>query len=144
MKIAIGSDHAGYELKEKIIKLFQAELQEHHLKDFGCSGAEQSVDYPNIANEVCTAILRSEFERGILICGSGIGISIAANRHRGIRAALCADVIAARLCRQHNNANILCLGDWFVTGKMAAEITKVWLTTEFEGGRHQRRVDLLD
>ena len=139
MRIAIGCDHRGLNLKQFIIKLI-AEAK-HGYEDFGCYTTE-SVDYPDIAQKVGEAVARGDFERGILICNTGIGMSIAANKVKGIRAALCYNAFNARQARQHNDANILCLG----AGKEqkqgpVAEIVEAFLTGEFEGGRHQRRVD---
>ena len=137
MRIAIGCDHTGLNLKEFIIKLIVE--AEHSYQDFGCYTTD-SVDYPDIAKKVAEAVARGEFEAGILICATGIGMSIAANKINGIRAALCHDVFGARRTRQHNDANILCLGIEEETG-LISEIVKAFLSDEFEGGRHQRRVD---
>ena len=137
MKIALGSDHRGCGMKEKIIQL----LTEHkyEFKDFGCH-TEQAVDYPDIAVKVAEAVVRGEFERGILICGTGIGMSMAANKRKEIRAALCYKPEYAALTRMHNDANVLCLGE--MNGdELNREVLKVFLGTEFEGGRHQRRID---
>jgi ribose 5-phosphate isomerase B len=139
MRIAIGGDHHGLELKQSIINLITE--AGHSYEDFGGYTADP-VDYPDIAKKVAEAVARSDFERGILICNNGIGMSIAANKVKGIRAALCYTAFNARRTRQHQNANILCLG----AGKEqvqepAAEIVNAFLTGEFEGGRHQRRVD---
>ncbi len=137
MRIAIGCDHRGLELKEFIIKLI-AEAG-HSYEDFGCYTAD-SVDYPDIAKKVAEAVAQSHFKRGILICNTGIGMSIAANKVKGIRAALCHDASTARRARQHNDANVLCLAG---EGKQATtpEILEAFLDTDFEGGRHLRRVD---
>jgi ribose 5-phosphate isomerase B len=139
MRIAIGADHRGLELKKSIIQLINT--TEHECKDLG-SYTTEPVDYPDIAREVAEAVVRGDFELGILICDTGIGMSIAANKFRGIRAALCHDEFGASRARQHNDANILCLG----TGKEqvqepVAEIVNAFLTAEFEGSRHQRRLD---
>lgn len=139
MRIAIGSDHWGVGLKQSIIKLLTD--AGHSYEDYGCFTTE-SVDYPDIARKVAEAVARGNFERGILICNNGIGMSIAANKVKGIRAALCYTAFNARRTRQHNDANILCLG----AGEEQAqeplsEIIDAFLTTEFEGGRHQRRLD---
>lgn len=140
-KIVIASDHGGFELKQFLI----AELQKegYEIADFGTDSAE-SVDYPHYAQKVAKAILNKEFERGILICGTGIGVCISANRFKGIRAGLCHTVDEARLTRQHNNANIICFGGRTMDQKVALECTKIFMTTEFEGGRHQRRIDKID
>ena len=139
MRIAIGCDHRGLNLKQLVMKLI-AEAG-HSYEDFGCYTTD-SVDYPDIAKKVAEAVAKGEFERGILICGTGIGMSIAANKVKGIRAALCHDVFSARRARQHNDANILCLGAQEEQG-LISEIVEAFLTCEFEGGRHQRRVDMI-
>ena len=139
MRIAIGCDHRGLNLKQFVIKLI-AEV-EHSYEDFGCYTTD-SVDYPDIAKEVAEAVARGDFERGILICNNGIGMSIAANKVKGIRAAPCYNAFNARRTRQHNDANILCLGAGEEQEQEpVAEIVNAFLTSEFEGGRHQRRVD---
>jgi len=135
MKIAIGADHAGFELKEAL----RSFLKEHELKDFGTYSAE-SADYPDFAHPVAVAVESGEFDLGILICGSGNGIAITANKHQGIRAAVCWNTELASLARKHNNANILCLPARFISIKEAQEITNTFLNTEFEGGRHTNRV----
>lgn len=138
MKIAIGSDHGGYNLKEDIKKYLKENGIE--FKDFGTDSVD-SCDYPDYAFRVSRAVAEGEFDKGILICGTGIGISIAANKVKGIRAALCGDTFSARMSREHNDANILCLGER-VTGRgLAEEIVAVWLEVEFAGGRHKTRVD---
>jgi ribose 5-phosphate isomerase B len=139
MRIAIGGDHWGVELKKAIIKLLAD--SGHSYEDFGTDTTDP-VDYPDIAQKVAEAVARGDFERGILICNNGIGMSMAANKVKGIRAALCYTAFNAQRTRQHQDANILCLG----AGKEqkqepVAEIVKSFLTTEFEGGRHQRRID---
>jgi len=136
MKIAIGADHAGFEYKEAIT----AFLNEHEVKDFGTYSSD-SVDYPDFAHPVSLAVEAEEFDLGILICGSGNGIAITANKHQGIRAAICWNTELASLARQHNNANILCLPARFISIKEAQEITFTFLKTDFEGGRHQNRVN---
>lgn len=138
MKIAIGSDHGGFELKECIKEFLQGEGIEY--KDFGTYDTS-SVDYPDFASKVASAVVSGECDRGILCCGTGIGISIAANKVPGIRAALCGDCYSAKMSRMHNDANILCMGGRVVGKGLGVEIVKVWLETEFEGGRHQRRID---
>ena len=141
MRIAIGADHAGFILKEHL----RARLAEagHELRDFGAHSAE-SVDYPDYAALVAGAVAGGSAERGILVCGSGIGMAIAANRVRGVRAAACIDLYSARLCRQHNDANVLALGRRIVAPPLAEALAEVFLTTTFEGGRHARRVAKLD
>ena len=139
MRIAIGCDHRGLELKQSVIKLITD--AGHSYKDFGCYIVD-SVDYPDIAQEVGKAVARGDFEYGILICNNGIGMSIAANKVKGIRAALCYNAFNARRTRQHNDANILCLGAGEEQEQEpVAEIVHAFLTGKFEGGRHQRRVD---
>ncbi len=136
--LAIGCDHGGFELKNHIIN----HLKEIGVdcKDFGCYD-EQSVDYPDIAKTVGEAVVSGECENGILICGTGIGISIAANKIKGVRAALCSDVYSAKMTKQHNNANIICLGGRVCGRELAFMIVDEWLGAEFLGGRHQNRID---
>ena len=139
MRIAIGNDHWGMELKQTIIKLLTD--SGYSYEDFGCYTTD-SVDYPDFAKKVAEAVARGDFERGILICNNGIGMSVAANKVKGIRAALCYTAFNARRTRQHQDANVLCLG----AGKEqvqepVAEIVNAFLTGDFEGGRHQRRID---
>ena len=138
MKIAVGSDHGGFECKQMIIRFLQDRGQE--VIDQGCYSTE-SVDYPDFADKVCAGIQRGEYERGILICGTGIGMSIAANRHRDIRAALCHEAYTARMSREHNNANVLCFGGRVLGPEIALDVVGIWVETEFSGGRHQRRLD---
>ena len=139
MRIAIGCDHRGLNLKQSVIKLITE--AGHSYEDFGCYTADP-VDYPDIAQKVGEAVARSDFERGILICNNGIGMSMAANKVKGIRAALCYTAFNAHQTRQHNDANILCLGAGEEQEQEpASEIVNAFLTSEFEGGRHQRRVD---
>lgn len=142
MKIIIGSDHAGFDLKEKYKNLLSGELG-YEVTDMG-SYSTDSIDYPDIARKVAEGILSGEFEKGVLICGSGIGMSIAANRFRGINAALCHNIFTAEMCRKHNNANILVVGARVTGDALALEMLKVYLKTEFEGGRHKKRVDKID
>ena len=136
LKIAIGADHAGFEYKE-ILKSF---LNSHELKDFG-TYASDSVDYPDFAHPVANAVETGEFEFGILVCGSANGVAITANKHQNIRAAICWENEIAALARQHNNANVLCIPARFVSTDLAKEMVTTFLTTAFEGGRHQHRVD---
>lgn len=135
--IAIGSDHAGYDLKTEIIE--QLKLKGFDILDFGCNG--ESCDYPDIAAMVAGSVSGGKCEKGILICGTGVGMSMAANKVNGIRAALCPDYYTAKYTRLHNDANILCMGARTVGSGKAEEIVDVFLGTEFEGGRHQRRID---
>ncbi len=136
--IALGSDHAGFELKEKLKGYLHETKTE--FKDHGTFGSE-STDYPDYAHLVAESVSKGEAEYGILICGTGIGMSIVANKHAGVRASNVESIDAARLARAHNNANILALGARLTTWERAAEIVKVFLSTPFEGGRHQRRVE---
>ena len=141
MRIAIGSDHAGFDYKEKIRALLQS--LGHEVIDFGTRSTEP-VDYPLFIRPVAEAVARSECERGIVLGGSGNGEAIVANRVKGVRCALCWNPESARLGRQHNNANVLSLGQRMMSLDMAFEIVRLWLETPFEGGRHQRRIDLID
>ncbi|RLL92865.1 ribose 5-phosphate isomerase B [Ammonifex thiophilus] len=138
MKIAIGSDHGGFQLKKAICRF----LEEQGLtyQDFGTYSPE-SCDYPDIAFAVAEAVARGEFDRGILVCGTGIGMAIAANKVPGIRAALCHDTYSARMSREHNDANVLTLGERVVGPGLALEIVKTWLFSSFAGERHSRRVE---
>ena len=139
MRIAIGCDHWGVSLKQSVIKLITE--AGHSYEDFGCYTTDP-VDYPDIAKKVGEAVARGDFERGILVCNNGIGMSIASNKVKGIRAALCYTAFNARRTRQHNDANILCLGAGEEQEQEpVSEIIDAFLTSEFEGGRHQRRVD---
>ncbi|MCH5211138.1 MAG: ribose 5-phosphate isomerase B [Oscillospiraceae bacterium] len=135
--IAIGSDHGGFELKEHIKKYLTEKGIE--IKDFG-THSEQSVDYPDCARPVCEAVLKEECERGILICGTGIGISMAANKFKGIRAALCTNVFSAKMAKEHNNANIICLGGRVTGRELAFMIVDAFMDAEFQGGRHAERI----
>lgn len=141
LRIAIGSDHGGYEYKEQIVS---------HLKEKGYECVDvgtystDSCDYPVIARGVTTKITTGEVDRGILICGTGIGMSIVANKVKGIRAALCGDTFSARASRAHNNSNVLCLGERVIGINLAMDIVDIWLESKFEGGRHQRRVDMME
>jgi ribose 5-phosphate isomerase B len=139
--IALGADHAGYEYKDKLISY----LTENGYKciDCGTNGPE-SVDYPIHASRVCELVRSGECAFGILVCGTGIGMSIAANKHRGIRAALCNEAESTAMTRHHNNANVLCLGARMIPYERALELTNVFLSTEYDGGRHERRVEILD
>ncbi len=130
MKIALGSDHGGYQLKENL-KKYLKELNVEY-KDFGCN-SEKSVDYPDIGFKIAIEVKNSNYDKGILICGTGIGMSIVANKIKGIRASLCHDVFSARYAREHNDANILTLGGRVIDSGLAKEIVKVWLNTDFSG-----------
>lgn len=142
MIIPIASDHAGYELKERVKKLV-LDLG-HEPCDFGANSGEKSVDYPKYGAKVAQAVSSGDYEKGILICGSGIGMSIVANKFPHIRAALCYNELAAEYAKKHNNANILVMGGRMIDGDTAFKITKIWLETEFEGGRHARRLEKID
>ncbi len=135
--IAIGCDHGGYELKKELMAFLDENNYEY--KDFGCDG--EAVDYPDIAKKVCAEIVEKRADKGILICGTGIGISMAANKIKGIRAALCADYFSAKYTRLHNDSNVICFGGRTMGAGTAKESLSVFLTTEFEGGRHAVRVD---
>lgn len=141
IKLAIASDHAGFALKEHLKKNFKAVPVEW--VDLGTNSASDSVDYPDFGKKIADAVAKGDFEKGIAICGSGIGISIACNRNPKIRAALCTDSTMARLSRLHNNANILCMGERLTGTEVALDMVKAFLETEFEGGRHTARVDKL-
>lgn len=138
MKIALGSDHGGYRLKNEIISFLKENGYE--LKDFGTYSTE-SCDYPDFAEKVAEAVVSKEFDFGILVCGTGIGISISANKVPGVRAALCSDTFSAHATREHNDANILALGERVVGSGLALDIVKTFLTSKFQGERHQKRID---
>ena len=138
MKVAIGCDHAGYPLKVHLLKVL-ADLG-HEVVDFG-TNSEEPVDYPYYCASVARAVVRGQAERGIVLGGSGQGEQLAANKVRGARAALCNDLFTAKLSRQHNDANVLSMGGRIVAPGLADEILKLWLTTEFEGGRHVARLE---
>ena len=141
VKVAVGSDHGGFEYKAKIIDY----LKEHNFEyeDVG-TFTKDSCDYPIIAKKVANKVVSGEADKGILICGTGIGMSITANKVKGIRAALCSDTFSARATRAHNNSNILCLGERVIGDCLAIDIVDIGLHTEFEGGRHQRRIDEIE
>ena len=141
IKIALGADHAGYEYKDRLISELTSKGFE--CVDCGTNGPE-SVDYPVYASKVCELVRSGECKFGILVCGTGIGMSIAANKHRGIRAALCNEAGSTEMTRRHNDSNVLCLGARVITFEKALELTNIFLSTEFEGGRHERRIEMLD
>ena len=141
MKIAIGSDHAGFRYKENIKELLQS--LGHDVTDFG-THSEELVDYPLFIRPVAEAVACGEFERGVVLGGSGNGEAITANRVKGVRCVLCWNVETARLGRQHNNANVISIGERMVSLETALKIVRVWLDTPFAGGRHQHRIDLID
>ena len=137
MKIAIGSDHAGLSLKNELVEAIKA--RGHEIRDVGTFSGE-SVDYPDFASQVARSVGKGEVERGVLVCGTGIGMSIVANKHRGVRAALCTSEFEARMARAHNDANVLCVGQRVVGPGLARAILETFLDSPFEGGRHEKRV----
>jgi ribose 5-phosphate isomerase B len=137
LKIAIGGDHAGFQLKESIKNKLESE--DHLIEDFG-PFSDRSVDYPDFVHPVATAIENKEYDFGILICGSGNGVAMTANKHQGIRAALCWNEMLAKLARAHNDANVLCLAGRFMDEELAKEIVDIFLSTGFDGGRHINRI----
>ncbi|MBZ0157439.1 MAG: ribose 5-phosphate isomerase B [Alphaproteobacteria bacterium] len=137
MRIAIGSDHAGLEMKRELLSLLQE--MGHEQVDYG-TDTPQSVDYPDFGERVARAVASGEVDRGILICGTGIGMSIVANKIQGVRAALCNELFSARMSRLHNDANVLVLGGRVIGKDLAKEIVRTWMTTPFEGGRHFNRL----
>lgn len=141
MKVIVGCDHAGFALKNQVKTWL--ENMGHTVEDAGCY-AEDSVDYPVYGKAVAAGVASGEFPRGVLVCGSGLGMSMVANRFKGVRAALCNDLYSAVLSRQHNDANLLVLGGRLIGNDLAGEIVATWFETEFDGGRHQRRVEQLD
>lgn len=141
MKIAIGSDHGGLSLKKVVLDVLQQ--LGHEGEDVGCFNSD-SVDYPHFADLVCGKVAKGVVDRGILICGTGIGMSMAANKHAAIRAALCSEQYTARMSREHNDANVLCLGERVTGPGIAEEIVRTWLSTQFDGGRHLRRIELFN
>ena len=140
-RIIIGCDHGGLNLKNKVVE---------HLKEIGYEVEDvgtytsDSVDYPIYAKKVAHAVADGKYEKGIIICGTGIGVSIVANKVKGIRASLCGDTFSAKATRQHNNSNILCMGERVIGAGLALDIVDIWLTTEYEGGRHQRRINMME
>ena len=139
MKLAIGCDHGGWELKQEILS-FIKNIANIDVTDYGVEGKE-SVDYPDYGRKVSEAVTSGSADRGILICGTGIGMSIVANRYPKVRAALCHDHFTARMSREHNDANVLVMGERVIGKGVALELVKTWLETEFAGGRHQKRLD---
>jgi ribose 5-phosphate isomerase B len=141
MKIAVGSDHAGYHVKQVLVR----RLSEagHEVKDCGCHDAE-SCDYPDFAHAVAQRVSAGEAVRGILVCGTGLGVCMAANKHVGVRAATVHDRFTAQMSREHNDANVICLGARVLEEKLAVELTEYWLTVPFAGGRHERRVGKIE
>jgi len=142
VKIASGADHGGYAVKQDLVRRLRA--QGHEVVDVGTDSAETSVDYPTFAHRVAAMVASGTVERGLLVCGTGLGVCMAANRHRGVRAADCLTPHLADMARRHNDANVLCLGGRLLSEDEAWAITEIWLATPFEGGRHSRRVALID
>lgn len=142
MKIAAGADHGGYAMKEAVVRRLR--LQGHEVVDVGTDTADMSVDYPSFAHRVAAMVAGGEVERGLLVCGTGLGVCMTANRHRGVRAAVCITPHLAEMSRRHNDANVLCLGGRLLGEDEAWAITEVWMSTPFDGGRHERRVELID
>ena len=140
LKIGFGCDHGGIHLKNKLIEILK---EDYETEDFG-TYTEESTDYPIHAKNVAEAVVSGKVDRGIICCGSGIGVSIAANKVKGVRAVVCSDTTSARYSRLHNDANVLCLGERIIGVLTAEDICRIWLETDFEGGRHQRRVDMLN
>lgn len=138
MRIAIGSDHRGWQVKARLVKTLQD--AGHEVFDLGTNSAD-SVDYPDIASAVSARVSADEVERGILICGTGIGMSISANKFPGVRAATCQDAFVAEMSRRHNDVNVLCLGGDLLGERLVDDLVGIWLKTEFEGGRHGRRIE---
>jgi ribose 5-phosphate isomerase B len=141
VRIAVGADHAGYALKEHLRGVLTADG--HEVEDLGTHSVE-STDYPDYAARVASAVAAGRAERGLLVCGSGVGMAMGANRHRGVRAVAASDLYTARMARAHNDANVLALGSRIVAPALAEQILQVFLATGFEGGRHERRVEKLD
>ncbi|MCP3852730.1 MAG: ribose 5-phosphate isomerase B [Gammaproteobacteria bacterium] len=141
MKIGLGCDHGGYALKKEINKFLNT--NGYQVVDIGCH-SEDSVDYPVYAKELCEQVINNNVEKGIIICGTGLGVSMVANRIVGIRAALCSESFSARMSREHNDANVLCLGGRIIGVSLAIEIVDIWLSAEFEGDRHARRIKMFD
>lgn len=142
MKIVMAADHGGYDIKEAI----KADLlrQGHEVCDLGTDNASVSVDYPVFAKSLCKVLTSGSAELGILCCGTGIGMSMVANKQEGIRAAVLSDAFSAEMTRRHNNANVLCLGGRVVSAEKAVELANIFISTAFDGGRHQRRVDMIE
>jgi len=142
VKIAAGADHAGYAVKQAVVRRLRA--QGHQVDDVGTHDDETSVDYPDFAHLVAEAVASGAVDRGLLVCGTGIGMCMAANRHAGVRAADCTTPHLAEMSRRHNDANVLCLAGRVLSEDEAWAITEVWMATPFDGGRHERRVGLID
>jgi ribose 5-phosphate isomerase B len=141
MRIAVGSDHRGFQIKGKLITLLTADG--HEVEDYGTQ-SDQAVDYPDFAVTVANRVASGQAERGILICGTGFGMAIAANKFRGVRAAACSDEVMAEMCRRHNDVNVLCLPGDLIGDRPVGDLVRIWLATEFEGGRHKRRLEKIE
>lgn len=141
MKVGLASDHAGYEMKQFLIGMLEA--MDHEIVDFGTSSTE-SVDYPDFAHPLANAVAAKNVEVGIAICGTGNGVNMAVNRHKGVRGVLCWSIEVGRLTRQHNDANVCCLPARFISNLEAAAIVETFLSTSFEGGRHQKRIEKIE
>jgi ribose 5-phosphate isomerase B len=142
MKIAAGADHGGFAIKEAVVRRLRS--QGHEVIDVGTDSGDVSVDYPDFGHRVAEMVASGEVERGLLACGTGLGICMSANRHHGVRAADCFTPYLAEMARRHNDCNVLCLGGRLLSEDEAWAITEVWMTTPFEGGRHAKRIALLD
>lgn len=142
MKIAAGADHGGFDIKQAVVRRLRS--QGHEVIDVGTDSADVSVDYPDFGHRVAAMVASGEVERGLLCCGTGLGICMSANRHQGVRAADCFTPHLAEMARRHNDCNVLCLGGRLLSEDEAWAIAEVWMTTPFEGGRHARRVELID
>jgi ribose 5-phosphate isomerase B len=142
MKLAIGADHGGFVLKQDIVSYLK-QIANIEVVDYGTSGPD-SVDYPDFGRKVAEAVSNGSVDRGILICGTGIGMSMVANRYPRVRAALCHDHFTAQMSRLHNDANVLCMGERVIGRGVACDVVKTWLETDFEGGRHQKRVEKIE
>lgn len=138
MKIAVASDHRGHEMKDKLIALLKE--MGHDAADFGPDGSE-SVDYPDYAAKVAGAVSNGDVDRGVLVCGTGLGMCIAANKFHGVRAAACHDDLTVRMSRQHNDTNVLCLSGDLLGDRLVDRMIEIWMSTDFEGGRHARRIE---
>lgn len=141
MKVAVGCDHGGYALKARVLKTLEDLGAE--IVDFGCDSADISVDYPSYGYNVGKAVASGQCDAGVLMCGTGIGISIAANKVKGVRAAVCTNAYMAKLTKNHNNANVIALGGRVIGEDEAEQIVRAWYNAEYEGGRHQRRLDMI-
>ncbi len=138
MRIAIGSDHRGFQIKSKLVTVLAADG--HDVQDCGTQN-DQPVDYPDFASQVAGMVSRGEVERGILICGTGIGMAITANKYPKVRAATCSDEVMAEMCRRHNDVNVLCLPGDLIGDRPVGDLIRIWLATDFDGGRHARRLE---